>query len=85
MYVYRNTNTGDEVTRDERSVRLDHLPNWSLVSEPDPVEEKTGDGPPARNASTDVWRAYAVAQGMPADEAAGHSRDELAALYTGQE
>lgn len=36
---------------------------------------------PARNASTEAWRAYAVARGMSADEAAAHTRDELVALY----
>ncbi|GAA4059807.1 hypothetical protein [Actinomadura miaoliensis] len=38
---------------------------------------------PARNASTDAWRAYAIAQGMTSDEAAAHTRDELVALYDG--
>lgn len=37
---------------------------------------------PARNASTDAWRAYAVAMGMDEEEAAQYSRDELAAHYS---
>ncbi|GAA1994338.1 hypothetical protein GCM10009799_20550 [Nocardiopsis rhodophaea] len=31
VYVYRNRNTGDEVRRAGRSVRLDHLPNWEVT------------------------------------------------------
>ncbi|MEU0236775.1 hypothetical protein ABZ234_03725 [Nocardiopsis sp. NPDC006198] len=34
MYVYRNSNTGDEVGYERRSARLDNLPNWVLVSSP---------------------------------------------------
>lgn len=38
--------------------------------------------PPARNASTDEWRAWFVATGrMAADEAATKSRDELVAQH----
>jgi len=73
VYRYRNRNTGQQVERAERSVRLDHLPNWELISAP--VER------PARRASTEAWRAYAVARGMTSDEAAAHTRDELVALY----
>lgn len=36
-------------------------------------------GKPAGNASVEEWRAYAVAQGMDADEADSQSRDELRA------
>jgi hypothetical protein len=36
-----------------------------------------GDEPPRRNASTEAWRAYAVAHGIPADEADALTRDQL--------
>lgn len=84
MYVYRNRNTGDQVSRAQRWPRLDALPNWELVSSPPPaapVEEDGAPAMPARNASTAAWRAYAVAQGMPEAEAAERSRDDLAAHY----
>ncbi|WP_433235520.1 hypothetical protein ACQPYK_25480 [Streptosporangium sp. CA-135522] len=34
MIVYRNNNTGDCVELAQRSVRLDHLPNWLLIDAP---------------------------------------------------
>lgn len=34
MYRYRNRNTDDVVEREERSPRLDHLPNWDLIEQP---------------------------------------------------
>lgn len=37
---------------------------------------------PKKSASADVWRAYAVAQGMPSDQAEQMTRDELVATYT---
>lgn len=39
--------------------------------------------PPARNASTENWRAYAVARGMSPEEAGKRSRDDLVAEYLG--
>lgn len=95
MFVYRNANTGDEVERAERSPRLDALPNWTLIAEPEPAEQtpppvpaRTPMGPddpapPARNGSTEVWRAYAVARGMDPGEAATRTRDDLVAEYLG--
>lgn len=51
-------------------------------------EGGTGDGDdpsgverPKGNASTDAWRAYAIAHGMAADEAANLNRDEIVARY----
>jgi hypothetical protein len=40
---------------------------------------------PAKSASAEQWRAYAVLAGMPEDEAAALSRDDLAARYTKEE
>lgn len=62
MFVYRNANTGDDVEYEARSARLDHLPNWQLVSGPPASEE----GAPAlvkpkASESKDVWARYIVA------------------------
>ncbi|MFE9921565.1 hypothetical protein ACFYQA_08280 [Streptomyces sp. NPDC005774] len=35
MFVYRNNNTGDVVRYEYRSARLDMLPNWELLQEPE--------------------------------------------------
>lgn len=40
---------------------------------------------PARNASTEVWRAYAVEHGLTADEANELTRDQLVELFTTEE
>jgi hypothetical protein len=34
---YRNRNSDQEVSLEQRSARLDHLPNWVLVSQPPEV------------------------------------------------
>ncbi|MFJ2619695.1 hypothetical protein [Glutamicibacter sp. NPDC087344] len=49
-------------------------------SEKVPVEYKQGDEPPAGNASTDEWKAWAVAQGKTDEELAGLGRGEIRAL-----
>jgi hypothetical protein len=40
---------------------------------------------PAKNASTEEWRSYAITQGMADDEAASMSRDDLVAHYSTEE
>lgn len=58
-----------------------------IIDEPDEpvVADVDGDGAseelPRKSASTEAWRAFAVAHGMPEDEANSKSRDELAAHY----
>lgn len=48
------------------------FPDWSVV---------VADEPPAKNASTDVWRAFATKNGFATEEAAAAmGRDELIAL-----
>lgn len=59
----------------------DPATNWRRVDEPDSEPEPEA---PARNASADDWRAYAVAHGMPPDEAGEYSRDKLVRLYLGE-
>lgn len=44
-----------------------------------------GEAAPAANASTDVWRSYAVSQGLPGDEADAMTRDELVARFNSKE
>ena len=41
-----------------------------------------GGAPPALSASTEVWRSYAVSQGLPGDEADAMTRDEIVARLT---
>lgn len=43
------------------------------------------DGLPARNASTEVWRSYAVEHGVTEDQAQQLGRDELIAHFTAKE
>jgi len=94
MFVYRNKNTGDVVRYEYRSARLDMLPNWELLEEPQPEEPPGGDDgdgpgaskPPARSASKADWQAYARPRAQDSDEAAAIeklTRDELVALYGG--
>lgn len=42
--------------------------------------ETVADGPPRGNASVDDWRAYAVTQGLPAEDVADLKRDEIKKL-----
>jgi hypothetical protein len=49
----------------------------TLLSEPVPE-----DAVPKGNATKEEWAAYAVTQGMPADEAEEWTRDELRDKYT---
>lgn len=37
-YTYRNKNTEQEVEYEQRNTRLDHLPNWELVGQPEPAD-----------------------------------------------
>jgi len=48
----------------------------TTVTEPDP-------NMPAKNASADEWRAYAVSKGMSSEDADNASRDQLIAQYAG--
>lgn len=41
----------------------------------------TFDGPPAKSATTDVWRAFHVSQGADPGEAAKAKKKDLVALY----
>lgn len=49
-----------------------------VVAEP----EETGAVMPKKSASADAWRTYAVENGMPAEEAASLSRDQLVERFT---
>ena len=50
------------------------------VAAADPEEQAPQ--PPARNASTAIWVAYAISAGMDPDEAEATSRDDLADRYS---
>ena len=53
--------------------------------EPDELRDVDGDGTldvlPKKSASTEDWRAFAVAHGVPEDVANSKSRDELVAHF----
>lgn len=78
MLTYRHTRSGRVETRDEPDPALDSNPRWERedAAEPPPADDR-----PAANASTAVWREYAIAQGVPAEEADAASRDELRARF----
>jgi hypothetical protein len=89
LYYFRQAGYGvEEVVEPSPAERLVAL-RAELAAleaqEPDVVTDVNGDGVletlPKRSASTDEWRTFAVEHGMPADEAAGKSRDELVANY----
>jgi hypothetical protein len=48
-----------------------------IVNAPPWLTPGTGLAMPAAGAARDDWSRYAIARGMPADEAAGLSRDQL--------
>lgn len=39
MFVYRNSNTGDVVEYEHRSARLEILPNWETLQDPETEQE----------------------------------------------
>jgi hypothetical protein len=45
------------------------------------VSDDQASVPPRKSASTEAWRAYAVEQGMSAEEADTYTRDQLAERY----
>jgi len=45
-FVYRNLNTNQEVSREERSARFDALPQWVLVAIPDDLGKEQPVAPP---------------------------------------
>lgn len=61
------------------------------VEELEPAEERDVDGDgqveklPARNASTEAWRQFAVEHGMTPEQADGLGRDELVAHFSKEE
>lgn len=81
MVSYRNRITGRVVERDVADPALDRATGrWErLDGGQDAAAEPAAAAAerPAGNASTAAWREYAVAQGMPAEEAEQLGRDEL--------
>lgn len=83
---YRNRVTGRLVELPAADPALETSRRWERVGAD--AGPAAADGPPAPaaerpsgNASAETWRAYAVAQGMTADEAEALSRDELRDRY----
>lgn len=55
---------------------------WQVVGTAEPAPT---DPPPAKNASTEDWRTYAIAHGTPEELANEMGRDELVAHYNPEE
>lgn len=49
---------------------------------PLPVLAQVGGGMPAKNASTDDWRAFGLDHGLSSEQVADMSRDDLVAHFT---
>jgi hypothetical protein len=85
VHVYE----GGVLPSDVDEAQLSQLVESGMVSESDGADtapeddEAEDDDRPAGNASQEEWHAYAVAQGMPEDEAASLSRNELRDRYSG--
>ncbi|MEU7911320.1 hypothetical protein [Microbispora bryophytorum] len=87
-FVYRNSNTGQVVTLQQRDACLDVLDNWLIVSgpvEPAAASDETDEtgpasaGPvcPAEGDNKAAWIAYAVACGMSESDAKALSKAAL--------
>lgn len=82
--TYRNTVTGRLVEMPAADPKMDRSRRWERA---EAAEDSGGEPPPppgdkpAGNASAEQWRAYAVAVGMPAQDAATATRDELRDRY----
>ena len=76
QFVYRNLNTNQEISRDERSSRFDALPQWVLVAIPDDLGKPQPVTPPASDdtkipgliGSSQVAGPKAPAKNAPKDE-----------------
>lgn len=79
--TYRNTVTGRLVEMPEADDKMDRSRRWERIAAGGDTGTPTAADRPAGNAGADAWRAYAVAQGMSEDEAAGLSRDDLRDRY----
>lgn len=72
------------VAGDLKLAPSDRIPDKAFEDDPDVVA--AFDEPiPAKNAGADVWRTYAVSQGLTDDEAEAMSRDDLVAMFTTKE
>lgn len=82
QYVY----AGREITFDVDAERIEQLLEGGFIAE---VEAPSGDdapvfdGPPAKGANTDVWKAYAKSQGMDPAEADSAKKKDLVEKYLG--
>ncbi|WP_433426343.1 hypothetical protein ACQP1V_42700 (plasmid) [Microtetraspora malaysiensis] len=85
-FVYRNDNTGQEVTVEDRDPCLDMLDNWRIVSGPaleeegpplDPGQALAGLVRPSEHDNKAAWIAYAVARGMSESDAKALSKASL--------
>lgn len=80
----RHPKVAGEATVSERALRHLEPKGWTRTDTP-PMPEEHEPAQPARNATTDEWRTYAIARGMTTDQAASMGRDELIAHTSTEE
>lgn len=87
---YRNTISGMVVTTEAPDPTYENHVRWERVAEGEESADAVAApfttaadtlAPPAGNATTEEWQAYAVARGMPEDEAATATRKQLREMY----
>lgn len=70
-------------TREDLGFTAEQIAEMEAEDAADTAE--SGDKMPRRSGSTEAWRIYAVAHGVPADEAEQLSRDQLVERFTSSE
>ena len=76
--VYLNLPPGVQIQLDKGALQIDT--DYEARTELE-ASETTDASMPKGNASHEAWLSYAVAQGMPREEAAGLSRDQIKARF----
>lgn len=77
--VYLNLPPGVQIQLDSGHLQVD---TDFLAREQLAASETVEASQPKGNASHEAWLSYAVAQGMPRDEAAGLTRDQIKGRFT---
>ena len=83
-YCRRNGYTVEHL-EDEPAVEGSALEEAEAESADGPDVTEEAGAPPRRNGPTEAWRAYAIAHGVPADEANALTRDQLVERFTSTE
>lgn len=80
-FIYRNANTGQVVSFEQRDPCLDLLGNWQVISGPEPADApgpaSTGPERPSEQDTKAAWVTYATSRGMPESDAKSLSKAAL--------